>query len=153
MRPSAKCIVLCTLLAFAPVTPSLACSMVYSPPSPPTQEEIDRQARQMVRDSVGVLEVITTSRVTLMAGSARILQVLKGEFRPGRIISVGAVGSAACGADMIPSGSRGVILVRESRGRISMWSFLQPHYIESMKRQGLVAPLKKDRGVTTGRGC
>lgn len=143
MRPSAKCIVLCALLAFAPVTPSLACTMLYPPPPPPTQEEIDRQARQMVRDSVGVLEVITTRRVTSIAGSARILHVLKGEFRPGRIISVGAIGSAACGADMIPSSSRGVILVRESRGRIFMGPFLQPRYIESMKRQGLVASLKK----------
>lgn len=143
MRPSAKCVVLWTCLALAPVMPSLACSRPTPPLQPPTQEQIDRQAREMVRSSVGVLEVVTTRRVTSMTGSARILQVLKGEFRPGRIISVGAVGSAACGADMIPSSSRGVILVRESRGRIFMWPFLQPRYIESMKRQGLVAPRKR----------
>lgn len=139
MRPSAKCVVLWTCLALAPVMPSLACSRPTPPLQPPTQEQIDRQAREMVRSSVGVLEVVTTRRVTSMTGSARILRVLKGEFRPGRIISVGAAGSAACSADMIPLGSRGFILVHEPRGRVVMWPFLGSRYLESMERQGLLA--------------
>lgn len=128
-----------TFGALAPVTPGIACTVVAAPLQPPNQEQIDRYAREMVRDSVAVMEVITTRTVTSMEGSARILQVLKGKFQPGRIISVGAVGSAACGPDMIPAGSRGFILVRDPRERIYIGNFLEPRYLESMKRQGLLA--------------
>jgi hypothetical protein len=89
----------------------------------------------MLYDTAGIVEVVTTSKVTATQGSARVLQVLKGKFRMGQSIKVRASGSSACGPDEVPAGRRGFVQVYAPRGTIHLGHFLEQPLVDSLSRQ------------------
>lgn len=127
-------------LAVVPATPTAACMILMSRVQP-SQEEIDRRALNLLL-SRGLIEVQTTREVHAGIGAVRILSVIRGDFRPGSIVQARALSDAECGPGRVPAGQRGFLRVQTSDTPIMIGQFVEPRLIESLRRQGLLVPIR-----------
>lgn len=132
--------VILAALAFAPATSTMACTILL-PRVQPSQDEIDRKAQNPLL-SRGLIEVQTTREVHAGIGAVRILSVIRGDFRPGSIVQARALSSAECGPDRVAAGQRGFLRVYSSDTPIMIGQFVEPRIIESLRRQGLLVPIR-----------
>jgi hypothetical protein len=127
--------VLAVLLAAQPAA-ALACSI---PPSPlSVEEQRDERARDTYERAEAMIEVVAIegSRPR-RPGLVRVLRVLKGRVRPGRMLSLRSVDFSLCGAGDFERGSRGLILLNSLRGRLVFQGYLPADYLARLDRLGL----------------
>ena len=115
---------------------ALACTI---PPSPlPVEEQRDQWARESYQRAAAMIEVVAIegSRPR-RPGLVRVLRVLKGRVRPGRLLSLRSVDFSLCGAGDFERGSRGLILLNSLRGRLVFQGYLPADYLARLDRLGL----------------
>lgn len=132
--------VILAALAFAPATSTMACTILL-PRVQPSQDEIDRRAQNLLL-SRGLIEVQATREIHAGTGTVRILSVLRGNFRAGSIVQARALSDAECGPGRVPAGQRGFLRVQTSDTPIMIGQFVEPRLIESLRRQGLLVPIR-----------
>lgn len=127
--------VLAFLLAARPGA-ALACTI---PPSPlPIEEQRDQSARESFARAEAMVEVVALeSSGPHRRGLVRVLRVLKGRLRAGRVLSLRAVESSLCGAGDFERGSRGLILLDRLRGPLVFQGYLPADYLARLDRLGL----------------
>jgi hypothetical protein len=123
------------LLAVQPGA-ALACTI---PPSPlPVEERIDQWTRESYSRAEAMVEVVAVEGSRLhRRGLVRVLRVLKGRMRPGRVLSLRAIDSSLCGAGDFERGSRGLILLDRLRGPLVFQGYLRDDYLARLDRLGL----------------
>ncbi|HYI39720.1 MAG TPA: hypothetical protein VE053_05300 [Allosphingosinicella sp.] len=70
-------------------------------------------------------------------GVVRVVRVLKGRIRPGRLLSLRSIEPSLCGAGGFRSGSRGLILLDRLSGPLVFNGYLPPDYLNRLDRLGL----------------
>jgi hypothetical protein len=131
-----KALPLLALLLAARPGAALACSI---PPSPlPVEEQRDQWARESYSRAEAMVEVVALeSSRAHRPGLVRVLRVLKGRVRPGRLLSLRSIDFSLCGAGDFERGSRGLILLDSLRGRLVFQGYLRADYLARLDRLGL----------------
>lgn len=131
-----KAIPLLVLLLTALPGGAAACSIFPSPL--PVEEQRDQGARETYQRAAAMIEVVAIegSRPN-RPGLVRVLRVLKGRVRPGRLLSLRSVDFSLCGAGDFERGSRGLILLDSLRGRLVFQGYLPADYLARLDRLGL----------------
>jgi hypothetical protein len=99
------------------------------------RDEFARWSWSRARAMVEVVAVESSHR--RRPGVVRVVRVLKGPFRPGRLLSLRSVDFALCGAGDFKRGSRGLILLDRLSGRLVFQGYLPPDYLQRLDRLGL----------------
>lgn len=100
----------------------------------------DEWTRESYLRSQAMVEVVAVegSRRS-RPGVVRVVRVLKGPVRSGRLLSLLTVEPSLCGAGGFRSGSRGLILLDRLGGRLVFQGYLPPDYLTRLDRLGLRA--------------
>jgi hypothetical protein len=131
-----RAIPLLALLLAAQPGAALACSIIPSPL--PMEEQYDQWARESYSRAEAMVEVAAVeSSGPHRQGLVRVIRVLKGRIRPGRLLSLGAIDSSMCGAGDFERGSRGLILLDRLRGPLVFQGYLPADYLARLDRLGL----------------
>jgi hypothetical protein len=127
--------ILAVLLAAQPAA-GLACTIPESPL--PYEERMDEWTRDTHARAEAMIEVVAIegSRPR-RPGLVRVLRVLKGRIRPGRLLSLRSIDFSLCGAGDFERGSRGLILLDSLRGRLVFQGYLPADYLARLDRLGL----------------
>ena len=114
----------------------LACSPM------PDERPADVQRDEWTRTSYSKAQVM--AEVVAVQGSrrhrpglVRVVRVLKGPIRPGRIFRLRGVDSGLCGAGHFRRGSRGLTLIERLGGENFFQGYLDPGYLARLDRLGL----------------
>lgn len=115
---------------------ALACTIPESPL--PYEERMDEWTRETYARAEAMVEVVAIegSRPHRW-GLVRVLRVLKGRIRPGRLLRLRAVEASLCGAGDFERGSRGLILLDRLRGPLEFQGYLRADYLARLDRLGL----------------
>ncbi len=123
------------LLAVQPAAAS-ACSIAED--KRPVEVQRDAFARWSWSQARAMLEVeaVSSSRRG-RPGVVRIRRVLKGPFRPGRLLGLRPVDPSLCGAGDFRRGERGLILLDRTSGPLDFQGWLPGDYLARLDRLGL----------------
>ncbi|HET9638232.1 MAG TPA: hypothetical protein VFP12_03410 [Allosphingosinicella sp.] len=120
---------------------SLACSPVYDPR--PMEVQQDEWTRESYSKAQAMAEVVALQGSRRHGwGLVRVVRVLKGPIRPGRIFRLRTLDSGLCGAGHFRRGSRGLTLIDRIRGENVFHGYLPADYLTRLDRLGL-RPLSK----------
>ena len=114
----------------------LACSIPED--KRPIEVQRDEFARWSWSRAQALLEVeaVASSR-SGRPGIVRVLRVLKGPIRPGRLLVLRSIDPALCGAGDFRRGSRGLIVHDRLSGRPAFHGYLPADYLQRLDRLGL----------------
>jgi hypothetical protein len=127
---------LLALLLAAQPGAALACSIPYDPR--PMEVQIDEWAVQSYSNARAMVEVVALRGSSRRRpGLVRVIRVLKGPIRPGRILSLHSVEASLCGAGQFRSRSRGLVLLDGLSGRLVFKGYLPSDYLTRLDRLGL----------------
>jgi hypothetical protein len=111
----------------------------------PLEVQRDELARWNHSRSKALLEVeaVASSRGN-RPGIVRVLRVLEGPIRPGRLLVLRSIEPSLCGAGDFRRGSRGLILLDRLDGRPAFHGYLPADYLQRLDRLGLrpIGPAK-----------
>jgi hypothetical protein len=127
--------------AFLAVQPgaALACSVPFDPR--PTEVQQDEWARESYSKARILAEVAAVQGSRRRGwGLVRVVRVLKGPVRPGRIFRLRAVDNGLCGAGHFRRGSSGLTLIDRVSGDNDFNGYLSPDYLPRLVRLGLRPP-------------
>jgi hypothetical protein len=99
------------------------------------QDEWTRDSYSRAQAMVEVVAVEGSRRSR--PGVVRVVRVLKGSIRSGRLLSLRTVEPSMCGAGGFRSGSRGLILLDRPGGPLVFHGYLPPDYLQRLDRLGL----------------
>lgn len=104
----------------------------------PLEVQRDDYARWSFSRAKALLEVeaVASSRRN-RPGIVRVLRVLEGPIRPGRLLVLRSVDSSLCGAGDFRRGSRGLIFLDRLTGRPAFHGYLPADYLQRLDRLGL----------------
>lgn len=115
---------------------ALACSIPEDPR--PVEVQQDEWTRDSFTRAQAMVEVVALEGSRRhRPGVVRVVRVLKGRIRPGRILSLRSVEPSLCGAGRFRSGSRGLILLDRLSGPLVFNGYLPPDYLKRLDRLGL----------------
>jgi hypothetical protein len=115
---------------------ALACSIAVD--RRPVEEQIDEWVRDSYLRSEAMLEVVAVEGSRHHSpGLVRVVRVLKGRVRPGRLLSLRSMERSMCGAGDFERGSRGLILLERLRGPLVFEGYLPRDYLTRLDRLGL----------------
>lgn len=115
---------------------SLACTIPED--KRPVEVQRDEFARWSWSRAKALLEVeaVASSRSN-RPGVVRVLRVLKGPIRPGRLLSLRPVDPSLCGAGDFKRGSSGLIFLDGLSERPAFHGYLPADYLQRLDRLGL----------------
>ena len=115
---------------------ALACSIPEDPR--PLDVRLDEQARDRYSRARAMVEVVAVeSSSRRRPGVVRVVRVLKGPIRRGRLLTLRPVDFALCGAGDFKRGSRGLILLDRLSGPLVFQGYLPADYLTRLDRLGL----------------
>jgi hypothetical protein len=114
----------------------LACTPIPDPR--PVEVQMNEWARESYSRAEAMVEVVAIQGSRRhKAGIVRVVRVLKGRIRPGRLFSLRSVDEGLCGAGDFRRGSRGLILIDRLRGPLVFQGYLPDDYLTRLDRLGL----------------
>jgi hypothetical protein len=103
----------------------------------PAEVQLDEWARESYARAEALVEVVAVEGSRRhRPGVVRVVRVLKGPIRPGRLLSLRSVEPSLCGAGGFRSGSRGLILIARGRERLEFQGYLPADYLTRLDRLG-----------------
>ena len=127
--------VLIAMLAVQPGA-ALACSIARDPR--PVEVQRDERARDSYLRAEAMVEVVALEGShRRRPGLVRVVRVLKGKMRRGRLLRLRSVEGSMCGAGDFERGSSGLILLDRLRGRLVFQGYLPADYLTRLDRLGL----------------
>ena len=115
---------------------AVACTIEYDPR--PVEEQLDERARSGYSRAEAMVEVVAIQGSRRHSpGLVRVVRVLKGPVRRGRVLALRAVDPSLCGAGHFKRGSRGLILIDKLGHRPVFSGYLPPDYLQRLDRLGL----------------
>lgn len=104
----------------------------------PVEVQKDEWARDTYSRAQAMVEVVALEGSRRRRpGLVRVVRVLKGRLRPGRILKLRPVDESLCGAGDFERGSHGLILLNRLRGRLVFQGYLPAGYLTRLDRLGL----------------
>lgn len=130
---------LAAALLLLPSGPAFACSIPEDKrPLEVRRDEFARDSYARARALIEV-EAVASSRGT-RPGVVRVVRVLKGPIRRGRMLVLRPVDPSLCGAGGFRRGSRGLILLDRLSGPLDFHGWLPADYLRRLSRLGLRPP-------------
>lgn len=128
-------LLLAALLAARPGS-ALACSP--PPDARPVEVRRDEGARLSYTHSEAMVEVVAVQGSQFpRPGIVRVVRVLRGPVRRGRLLTLRSMPTSACGAGEFQRGSRGLILIDRVSGPLFFQGYLTPDFLRRLDRLGL----------------
>lgn len=124
--------------AFLAVQPAAALACSPAPDERPVEVQQDEWARTSYSKAHILAEVVAVQGSRRRGwGLVRVVRVLKGPIRPGRIFRLRAVDSGLCGAGHFRRGSSGLTLIDRASGDNDFHGYLDADYLPRLARLGL----------------
>ena len=115
---------------------ALGCSIPFDPR--PAEVQQDERARWSYARSEAIAEAVAIqSSRRREPGIVRVLRVIKGPYRPGRLLVLDTVDPSLCGAGSLRRGERGLIRIDRLNGRLVFGGWLPSDYLQRLDRLGL----------------
>jgi hypothetical protein len=128
---------LATVLLLALPAPTLACSPVPPPETPPTQAEIDGDLRATFASATDLIDYVVVKRATSeRKGAVRVTRSYKGATKTGAVLRIWTSEGAACGSGDAERGTRGRMFL--SGEAPYQYRNLPDHYYDEFARLELV---------------
>lgn len=126
------------ILALLAVQPAAALACSIPEDKRPIEVRRDEFARWTWSRSRALLEVeaVASSR-SRRPGIVRVLRVLEGPLRPGRLLVLRSIDPSLCGAGDFRRGSRGLIFLDRLDARPAFHGYLPADYLQRLDRLGL----------------
>lgn len=131
-----KLVRLVVALLAVPSGAALACSIPED--KRPIEVQRDEHARWSYSRAQAMVEVeaVASSR-RRRPGLVRVVRVLKGPIRPGRLLTLRSIDFSLCGAGDFKRGSRGLILLDRLSAPLVFQGYLPADYLQRLDRLGL----------------